>query len=31
ADPLVDAAIFADPAHVRMVVLGGDIVKDLDH
>jgi len=31
ADPLSDPAIFADPAHVRMVVLGGDVVKDLDH
>ena len=30
ADPLSDPAIFADPAHVRMVVLGGDVVKDLD-
>jgi imidazolonepropionase-like amidohydrolase len=30
ADPLADPAIFADPAHVRMVVLGGDVVKDLD-
>jgi len=30
ADPLADPAIFADPEHVRMVVLGGQIVKDLD-
>jgi imidazolonepropionase-like amidohydrolase len=30
ADPLADPAIFADPAHVRMVVLGGEVVKDLD-
>jgi len=30
ADPLSDPAIFADPAHVRMVMLGGDVVKDLD-
>jgi imidazolonepropionase-like amidohydrolase len=30
ADPLSDPAIFADPAHVRIVMLGGDIVKDLD-
>jgi imidazolonepropionase-like amidohydrolase len=30
ADPLSDPAIFADPARVRMVVLGGDVVKDLD-
>jgi imidazolonepropionase-like amidohydrolase len=30
ADPLADPAIFADAAHVRMVVLGGEVVKDLD-
>jgi imidazolonepropionase-like amidohydrolase len=30
ADPLSDPAIFADPTHIRMVVLGGDAVKDLD-
>jgi hypothetical protein len=30
ADPLSDPAILADPGHVRMVVLGGDVVKDLD-
>jgi imidazolonepropionase-like amidohydrolase len=30
SDPLVDPAIFADPEHVRMVVLGGDVVKNLD-
>jgi imidazolonepropionase-like amidohydrolase len=30
ADPLSDPAIFADPAHVRMVVLEGEVVKDLD-
>lgn len=29
-DPLKDPAIFADPEHVRMVVLDGEIVKDLD-
>jgi imidazolonepropionase-like amidohydrolase len=29
-DPLEDPAIFADPEHVRMVVLGGEVVKDLD-
>ncbi|TME56262.1 MAG: amidohydrolase family protein [Chloroflexi bacterium] len=29
ADPLADPAIFADPEHVRMVVLGGEVVKDL--
>ena len=30
ADPLKDPAVFGDPDHVRMVVLGGDVVKDLD-
>jgi imidazolonepropionase-like amidohydrolase len=30
ADPLTDPAIFADPAHVRMVLLAGEVVKDLD-
>jgi imidazolonepropionase-like amidohydrolase len=30
ADPLADPAIFADPDHVRLVALGGAIVKDLD-
>ena len=30
ADPLADPGIFAEPEHVRLVVLGGDIVKDLD-
>jgi imidazolonepropionase-like amidohydrolase len=30
ADPLSDPAILADPAHVRLVMLGGDVVKDLD-
>jgi imidazolonepropionase-like amidohydrolase len=30
ADPLSDPRIFADPAHVRMVLLGGDVVKDVD-
>ena len=29
-DPLQDPAVFADPQHVRLVVLGGEIVKDLD-
>jgi imidazolonepropionase-like amidohydrolase len=29
-DPLADPAIFADPDHVRLVALGGAIVKDLD-
>jgi imidazolonepropionase-like amidohydrolase len=31
ADPLADPTVFADPAHIRMVVLAGDVVKDLDH
>jgi imidazolonepropionase-like amidohydrolase len=30
ADPLSDPGIFADPTQIRMVVLGGDVVKDLD-
>ena len=30
ADPLEDPAIFADANHVRMVVSGGDVVKNLD-
>jgi imidazolonepropionase-like amidohydrolase len=30
ADPLGDPGIFAEPDHVRMVMRGGDIVKDLD-
>jgi imidazolonepropionase-like amidohydrolase len=30
ADPLEDPGVFAEPAHVRMVVLGGEVVKDLD-
>lgn len=30
ADPLADPAVFAEPAHVRLVVLGGEVVKDLD-
>jgi imidazolonepropionase-like amidohydrolase len=30
ADPLSDPSIFSDPAHVRMVMLGGEVVKDLD-
>jgi len=30
ADPLADPAIFANPEHVRLVALGGDIMKDLD-
>ena len=29
-DPLADPAIFAEPEHVRLVVLGGEVVKDLD-
>lgn len=29
-DPLADPTIFAEPEHVRLVVLGGDVVKDLD-
>lgn len=30
ADPLNDPAVFGDPEQIRMVVLGGDVVKDLD-
>jgi imidazolonepropionase-like amidohydrolase len=30
ADPLGDPGIFAEPDHVRMVMRGGDVVKDLD-
>ena len=30
ADPLAEPAIFANPGHVRLVALGGDVVKDLD-
>jgi imidazolonepropionase-like amidohydrolase len=30
ADPLQDPGIFAQPDHVRMVMRGGDVVKDLD-
>ena len=30
ADPLADPAVFAGPEHVRMVVLGGGVVKNLD-
>jgi len=30
ADPLQDPAIFAEPEHVRVVMLGGDVVKDLE-
>jgi imidazolonepropionase-like amidohydrolase len=30
ADPLQDPGIFADANHVRMVVRGGDVVKNLD-
>ena len=30
ADPLGDPSIFADAGHVRMVMRGGDVVKDLD-
>ncbi len=31
ADPLKDPGVFGDPKHVRMVLLGGDVVKDLDN
>jgi imidazolonepropionase-like amidohydrolase len=30
ADPLADPGVFADAKHVRMVMRGGDVVKDLD-
>jgi imidazolonepropionase-like amidohydrolase len=30
ADPLADPGVFADANHVRMVMRGGDVVKDLD-
>jgi imidazolonepropionase-like amidohydrolase len=30
ADPLEDPGVFADPEHVRMVLLGGQVVKDLN-
>ena len=30
ADPLQDPGIFAEPDHVRMVMRGGDVVKNLD-
>jgi imidazolonepropionase-like amidohydrolase len=30
ADPLEDPGVFADANHVRMVVRGGDVVKNLD-
>src|SRR5438034_4839741 len=30
ADPLADTSIFADADHVRMVMRGGDVVKNLD-
>ena len=30
ADPLQDPAIFGDPKNVRLVMRGGEIVKDLD-
>src|ERR1700737_4517069 len=30
ADPIKDPSVFADPNHVRMVVRGGDVVKNLD-
>lgn len=29
-DPLADPTIFGDPEHVRLVVLDGEVVKDLD-
>ena len=29
-DPLEDPEVFADPHHVRMVMRGGDVVKNLD-
>jgi imidazolonepropionase-like amidohydrolase len=30
ANPLADPTVFANPEHVRLVALGGEIVKDLD-
>jgi imidazolonepropionase-like amidohydrolase len=30
ADPVADPTIFANPEHVRLVALGGEIVKDMD-
>jgi imidazolonepropionase-like amidohydrolase len=30
ADPLADPAVFANRDHVRLIALGGEIVKDLD-
>jgi imidazolonepropionase-like amidohydrolase len=30
ADPLQDPSVFADPRHVRTVMRGGEVVKDLD-
>jgi len=30
ADPLQDPGIFAQPDHVRMVIRGGDVVKNMD-
>jgi imidazolonepropionase-like amidohydrolase len=30
ADPLTDPAVFANPNHVRLVALAGEVVKDLD-
>ena len=30
ADPLAEPGVFADANHVRMVMRGGDVVKDLD-
>lgn len=30
ADPLEEPGVFGDPEHIRMVMLGGDVVKDLD-
>ena len=29
-DPIGDASILGNPARVRLVILGGDVVKDLD-
>jgi imidazolonepropionase-like amidohydrolase len=30
SDPLGDPGIFGEPDHVRLVMLGGEVVKDLD-